>query len=258
MITVSNARHSFPEPAGRTIKRPNGYGDEYTFLHFFNSVELLVGGKTITTNPHAVIIYDKKTPQYFYSETPLLHDWFHFYGNVKSVMDFTNIETDKIYYPKHTGFITAIVREMETEYFSSEKNKEKLTDIKAAELFIKLGRSLSGDAKSHIEKSVREKFAQLREKMFSHTEEKWPVSRMAQEVGFSQSRFYTLYKSIYKISPTGDLIGAKIERAKNILLSENESIDSVAEKLGYQNTTHFIRQFKSIVGVSPSVFRKTF
>ena len=33
-------------------------------------------------------------------------------------------------------------------------------------------------------------------------------------------------------------------------------IEEIAEGLGYDNVTHFIRQFKKEVGLSPSSFRK--
>jgi len=74
--------------------------------------------------------------------------------------------------------------------------------------------------------------------------------------GLSESRFFSLYKRIFGISPTLDLINAKITAAKNLLLSTDEKIEAISHALGYDNVTHFIRQFKSRVGKSPSAYRK--
>ena len=48
MFCITSIRHSFPEKAGFYVDRKNGYAG-YTFLHFYNSVELLVNGELITT-----------------------------------------------------------------------------------------------------------------------------------------------------------------------------------------------------------------
>ena len=77
MTQITNARHAWPERAGFHLERKNGYPD-YTFLHFFGSVELLVGGERVVTRPHACILYAPGMPQWFYSRQPLTHDWIHF------------------------------------------------------------------------------------------------------------------------------------------------------------------------------------
>lgn len=62
MIEIVSLRHEWPEKAGFFIDRPVGY-PKYTFLHFNNSVEILVDGAMVTTEPHACIIYNIGTPQ---------------------------------------------------------------------------------------------------------------------------------------------------------------------------------------------------
>ena len=78
---------------------------------------------------------------------------------------------------------------------------------------------------------------------------------MAKKIGLSESHFYLLYKKIYGITPTSDLIKVKIDSAKHMLRFQKTQIGDIAANLGYQNTTHFIRQFKKMVGISPSQYR---
>ena len=121
---------------------------------------------------------------------------------------------------------------------------------------MKLERAVSGETEPEFDVETNEKFRYLRGKMFASLQEKWPVERMAREVGFSESRFYSIYKSIYGITPTADLIEARVNSAKNMLLFGEKKVEEIAYMLGYDNTTHFIRQFKKQTGYSPAAYRK--
>ena len=255
MIELTELRHAYPEPGRFYIDRKDGHKN-YTFLHFFNSMKLLYKGELIETAPGAVIIYDIGTPQYFESQSDIVHDWIHFKGDITSLLNCTNLKLDTIYYPKNTSFITAITKELETEFYGNYAHKEILLRLKFEELIIKLSREISGESVPRFDREIKDKFRYLRGKMLSSLDEKWTSERMAKEVGFSQSRFFNIYKSIYGISPMADLINARINRAKNILSFEKKSVEEISQLLGYENTTHFIRQFKSRTGFSPAVYRQ--
>ena len=79
---------------------------------------------------------------------------------------------------------------------------------------------------------------------------------MAKKAGFSQSRFYAVYKALFGVSPVNDLINVRLNKGKSYLTMTKKSVEEISELLGYDNTTHFIRQFKDRVGVSPTKFRK--
>lgn len=49
----------------------------------------------------------------------------------------------------------------------------------------------------------------------------------------------------------------KIDKAKEMLLKTDHSIDYIVENLAYSNTSSFIRKFKSIVGMTPGQYRNT-
>ena len=48
----------------------------------------------------------------------------------------------------------------------------------------------------------------------------------------------------------------KMAEAKNILKKTAYNVDQIADKLGYQNTESFIRQFKKIAGATPAAYRR--
>lgn len=51
-------------------------------------------------------------------------------------------------------------------------------------------------------------------------------------------------------------LGVKIEKSKQLLKKTGFNINSIGDKLGYENTESFIRIFKKITGVTPAVYRK--
>lgn len=256
MIFPTSLRHAFPEPAHFCIDRKQGHAD-YTFLHFFNPVLLETDGKLTEVPSNTVILYNIRTPQYFVSPTPLVHDWMHLQGDITPLLTDTNIQLDTPYFMNGTGFITNIIREMETEFYGDRHHREEILSSKLRELFLKLDRAIKGDATVDIDRATKDKFRHLRDMMFSQLHRKWTVAEMAQIVNFSESRFYTLYRSVYGISPTADLIQARIDHAKQLLSTGNRSIEEIAILSGYDSTSHFIRQFKANVGVSPLAYRRS-
>jgi AraC-like DNA-binding protein len=47
----------------------------------------------------------------------------------------------------------------------------------------------------------------------------------------------------------------RIQRAKQILETTDEKLESVAQGVGYENGLAFSRAFKRVVGISPSEYR---
>ncbi len=256
-MEIISLRHAYPEKAGFRIIRENGH-PAYTFLHFHNSVEIIKDGILYKTEPHAVILYQKGTPQFFRSPTPLLHDWMHFDGEIAPLLREAGLEPDKIYYPSSSGFITAIIGEMETEFYSAGIHMQRLLELKLEELFLKIGRNVGNEENTDLLRETKERFRYLRGKVFSNLERDWTIRDMAEEVHLSEARFFAIYRTVFGISPNADLINARMNSAQNMLAFTEKKIKEIAQELGYRNITHFIRQFRERNGMSPSEYRKQF
>ena len=66
-MEIIDIRHAWPEKEGFILNRPKGDGT-IVFLHFHNSVEILVNGQTVKTRPNSCIFYGTGTPQWFESK----------------------------------------------------------------------------------------------------------------------------------------------------------------------------------------------
>lgn len=255
MLQVTRVRHAWPNPAGFCLNRPNGHKD-YTFVHFTTSVELRLGGDTITVPEHACILYLPETPQYFCCPNGMLHDFIHFTNVPQELLEMLPFSADVLLFPKQWSFITDLVEEIETEFFAKKEGYEHLIDLKIQELLIRLGRSLKGEHTEITNEKLIADFRQLRMKLIQSPAHAWTVAEMAAELHLSESRFAHLYKVFFGTTPLDDLIHARMDAAKNELLFTDHAIYEIAEALGYRNTTHFCRQFKQLVGISPTEYRR--
>ena len=253
-VTVTRARHAWPEARGFTIHRPRGIR-EYTFLRFHGSVKLLLDGQIIETPPGACIFFSTDTPQWFQSPEPLVHDWMHMVGAVPESLEAVGLEPDRLYVPANGRFVTAIIREIEFELLSRQ-DSNPLPELKYRELLIKLGREVRREtAVVPLRTEVKARLRHVRNVVFSQLDRNWTVREMAELAFLSPSRFHTIYRATFGISPVDDLIHARVDTAKTRLGSSDETVVHLAEQLGYRNVTNFCRQFKSMTGMTPVEFR---
>lgn len=84
------------------------------------------------------------------------------------------------------------------------------------------------------------------------------IDSIAKSFGFSRNYLYTLFKNDYGISPQTHLLNLRIEKAKELLLSDRQlSVNEIALAVGYRDALYFSRVFHKKVGVPPTEFVKT-
>lgn len=230
----------------------------YNFFHFMGEMELPVNGELVRTKPNACIISRPKHPRGFYFFEDTTMNWIHCDVSVEPLLEQYGLPIGEVFYPANPGFISELFRRIKREFYSDNLYKEQLLDGYMEELLIKLSRSVQPDHRGDgISTKEAKQLQELRWQLLSRPEQNWTVEEMAKEVSLSPSRFHAVYKSMFGTSPIRDLIGAKVEQAKSILLMDRDAtMISVAEKLGYNNQYHFIRQFKSVTGITPGIYRK--
>jgi two-component system response regulator YesN len=84
------------------------------------------------------------------------------------------------------------------------------------------------------------------------------VAEVAHLVGLSRSRFCHLFKSEVGLSLIQYLKKARMERARQILQTSFAPIKAVAVDVGYNDPTHFEREFKKASGVTPLQYRRAY
>jgi two-component system response regulator YesN len=78
------------------------------------------------------------------------------------------------------------------------------------------------------------------------------MQKMANMVGLSSVYLGALFKKKIGVSMNRYLINVRIKNAENMLRSGNYKVGEVVERCGYGDVFHFYKQFKTVMGISPS------
>ena len=81
------------------------------------------------------------------------------------------------------------------------------------------------------------------------------VSELARRVNLSRSRFTHLFRAERGCSPARYLREARLERARQLLEDSSLSIKEIMVRVGFNDPSHFTRDFSKRYGVSPRTFR---
>jgi YesN/AraC family two-component response regulator len=81
------------------------------------------------------------------------------------------------------------------------------------------------------------------------------LEELSETIGVSKSYLSRIFKQGTGISPWDYLNRFRIQKAKELLLLTDESVTTIATKVGYDDAGYFTRVFHEITGCSPRLFR---
>jgi AraC-like DNA-binding protein len=82
-------------------------------------------------------------------------------------------------------------------------------------------------------------------------------SRLADELGISQSTFRRQFRRATGASPHAFVLQQKAVEARRLLGETDLPIKSIAGQLGYRDVYFFSRQFRQLTGVPPATYRRS-
>ena len=77
------------------------------------------------------------------------------------------------------------------------------------------------------------------------------IEEMAQELGMSVSSFHQQFKSVTAMSPLQFQKRLRLQEARRLMLGEDLDATSAAYRVGYNDSSHFSREYKSLFGAPP-------
>ena len=152
--------------------------------------------------------------------------------------------------------LSMIIKNMNYENYSSNLYKTDSVELYLKLFFIKLSEKLHSADEKHSS-DYYDKMSALRSQIYSMPQNNWNIEGLAHQLTMSKSHFEHTYKKIFGISPMNEVINSRIEHAKFMLTSTDMPINAIAEICGYKSDIHFMRQFKSRLGVTPSIYRSS-
>jgi len=88
--------------------------------------------------------------------------------------------------------------------------------------------------------------------------EKISVRSMAKRSGLNERTFLRRFRKATGEAPLEYLQKMRIEKAKQLLLGSNQTLEEITTAVGYVDLSSFRRLFRQIVGMSPTTYRQRF
>lgn len=255
-MQINNIGYNHSHDADFQISRPDGSGD-YLFLIVKTPAIFTLSGKDIQTEPNSVILYKKGTPQFYrVLGTVFTNDWLHFDINEDelSLFEEWKIPFDTILPLNNINDLSLFIKNITYERYSSNHYREQSVSLYLQLLFMKLSEKLHSLPDERIS-SYYEKMSMLRFRIYNMPYLDWNISGLSHGLSISKSYFQHLYKEIFGTGVMEDVIQSRIQHAKYLLSTTSLSIKEIASMCGYSNETHFMRQFKGIMNMTPSQYR---
>lgn len=92
--------------------------------------------------------------------------------------------------------------------------------------------------------------------MMNDLTHEWTVDAMADIAFLSRSAFAERCQKALEMSPKHVIDSLRMQRARHLLVHTSDTIDQIAEAVGYQSATAFIRFFKQRADCAPGEYRQ--
>lgn len=89
-----------------------------------------------------------------------------------------------------------------------------------------------------------------------HYAEPLSAGTLAQQVYLGRTRLYEVFFQVFGVSVGEYLTRYRMTRAKDLLLNTDDSVQLIAEKVGYASASAFTRAFHARAGRSPGQYRR--
>lgn len=135
----------------------------------------------------------------------------------------------------------------------NEADKIEARNKKFYELFDRIQKEME-NRKSDKPKQIVEKINSLLET--GYNDSSFSLDYLASSIGISTAYMCRIYKQHTGNTINDILASIRMNKAKELLVGTQMSVNEIAEKVGYANTTYFYRIFKKENGVTPNEYRR--
>ncbi|MDO6601082.1 AraC-type DNA-binding protein [Arenibacter palladensis] len=141
-----------------------------------------------------------------------------------------------------------------------EKKNEELSPSEFLEthaiLEILLSRFIKNTNTTSAKNNVKKEFGMVLNYINENLHENLTVKQLADFCHLNTDYFSRVFNENFGMRPNKYIQSKRIERAQLLLLSTNNSLKQIAEKVGLENLSYFNRIFKSHTGITPGIFRE--
>ena len=234
--------------------RPKGIPDHQFIFTTSGKAQFFFGDSKRYAEPGSFIYHAPNTPHYYeaVSKEPWVSHWitfsmqhnFSLFELKNGVYDFNDVSP-------FTDLIEDIIS-LKNNFGFGEK-----ASVLLYKMILMLKRYLAKSStvimRNDIDSILRPSLDYINE----HFTEDIPLSTLASLAGITPGYYCKIFKDYYHIRPLEYVRQLRIQYAKTLLVVQRDlSVSDIGEKIGYQNPSYFIKQFKKFENITPKEFRK--
>ncbi len=214
-------------------------------------------GKTYELHRNQLVLLAANQPHKYWCdpEQPMGKVWLEFYGGdshriVQHLIDLNGPVLEGPLFPDICAQVCLLQqRLMINEYYqpSLEIYRILLSILQSTEILSPL----------HLTEDSQMNFLLVEAYITAHMSRSISNAELAGLFGISLQHFIKQFKEHYHQTPQQFIMQQRLKKAKYILLQTSLPVDSIAESLGFCNSSHFIRRFSEMTGQSPTKYRKS-
>lgn len=256
MISILRMGEDSEHDAEFDVNRPNGF-PEYLFLLTKTRGRFFVNGEWKEFPAGCAVLFLPGQAQRYHasqSEINYCDSWMHFKSDT-AILDrsFPFGEPIPLRGNKASEF-NSLFHIICLKFYGVSQSRESILAHLVETLLLMA--SDENDSKNMPE--IYNRLVELRREIYARPSMEWQIPEMAKRLCISTGYLHASWKSFFSTSCIADVIASRIAYAQSLLSSSAISISNVAERCGYSNPEHFIRQFKGAVKMTPAQWRRKF
>ncbi len=114
-------------------------------------------------------------------------------------------------------------------------------------------------AEQRLNSGIQRSMLQLRDSMRylenNYNDPKLQISELSRICGISEKQYRRIFKAVYHYNPYQFLQRFRVDQAISLLESTSKSVSEIAELCGFSDLYSFSHCFKSMIGISPNIYR---
>lgn len=155
---------------------------------------------------------------------------------------------------EHTTFITSLIKELYSLSLNKTAYSDSICNLLSASLLAFIFSLLPPEP--IINKKGKASFVKdILIYIGEHYTEHITISKLSKVFHMSPSYISHMFSKEFGISPINYAIDLRLCEAKWLLINTNDSLTSISEKIGYENTAHFSNMFEKRIGCLPLEYR---
>lgn len=218
---------------------------------------LMYNEKFYELKPGSCFFIDCKIPYYHQSSDsdPWELIWVHFHGATsKEYYRYFSVISDPALMPQDFGELKDKLERL----LDVNTHADLMAEISSSRLIMDILSILLQDVTNSKEEQTpaRQKMLHIRLYLDEHYTDKFSLDELSEHFFISKYHLSREFKNHFGITPNHYVISKRITLVKKLLRFSDFTLEDIAAKAGFYDTSYLNKQFKKSEGISASDFRK--